>query len=122
MANNKTPRIDSNALCAIISFINPNKSISQFKHIVPKAAGGINIHCKYYILTNYQRFSNNSYMNKNIIEVPNPPNNYELSIFGPVFHVMPDDRYILEVCQNHIVYESLVDCRSIHRIATKQIG
>ncbi|WVZ15350.1 hypothetical protein V8G54_012916 [Vigna mungo] len=59
--NHKTSRIDSNALCAIISFVYPNKSISQFKHVVPKT------------------------------------NDYELSIFGSVFHIMPNYRNILEV-------------------------
>lgn len=40
LAHDKATRIDSDALRAIISFINTNKTISQFKHIVPKAAQG----------------------------------------------------------------------------------
>lgn len=39
--NCKTTWVNCNALGAIISFVDPNKSISQFKHIVSKAAGGI---------------------------------------------------------------------------------
>ena len=30
-----------NALSAIISFVDPNKSVGQFKHVVSKTAGGI---------------------------------------------------------------------------------
>lgn len=37
-ANHKPPWINGNALCAIISFIDPNKSIRQLKHVVSKAA------------------------------------------------------------------------------------
>jgi len=40
----KTSRIDSNALRAIISFVYPNKSISQFKHVVPKTAQVLEIY------------------------------------------------------------------------------
>lgn len=36
--NYKRPRVDGNALSAIVSFINPNKSIHQLKHVVSKAA------------------------------------------------------------------------------------
>lgn len=43
LAYHKTTWIDSDALCAIISFINTNKTISQFKHIVPKAARRTNM-------------------------------------------------------------------------------
>lgn len=36
-AYHETPRIDSDALCAVICFVYPNQSIGQLKHIVPKA-------------------------------------------------------------------------------------
>lgn len=35
--NHKTARVDCNAFSAVVSFIDPNKSICQLKHVVPKA-------------------------------------------------------------------------------------
>lgn len=37
LTNHETSRIDGDALGAIISFVNPDKSISQLKHVVSQA-------------------------------------------------------------------------------------